>query len=80
MRTRALPVRILFFLVVPALAAPGVLRAGPVTLAKMLQSMVDLEGLCRPPQPGQACRQFSSYDRASTAPGKAGWFANGDAG
>jgi hypothetical protein len=51
-----------------------------VTVEGLLQEMVDMERLSVPPVPGLECDQQSSYDRASTAPDRPDWFANGDAG
>ena len=45
-----------------------------------LRQMVDLDRLPAFEAEGVTCRQFSSYDRASVAPDKPGWDANGDAG
>ena len=58
----------------PALAGPQ------VTVADLLREMVDMERLASAPEPGVDSDQWSSYDRASVAPDKDGWFANGDAG
>lgn len=51
-----------------------------VTVESLLREMVDMQRLATTPEPGVECDQWSSYDRASTAPDKDGWFANGDAG
>lgn len=65
-----------------ALAAPTV-RA-EITTGTLLAEMTDLDALTRFPDPPFTCRQFSSYDRKSTAPNQPeppleGWFANADA-
>lgn len=53
----------------------------PVTTASLLREMTDLKSLAQYPQPAFTCRQFSSYDRASTSPDDPNtWFANADAG
>jgi hypothetical protein len=52
--------------------------APPVTLDSLLQEMVDAESVARWPQPECTCKQASSYDRATVAPDKPGWFANND--
>lgn len=63
----------------PAAASP------PVTFPSLLNEMVDRDSAARWPDPAYTCKQFSSYDRASTEPGKLDakgrdtWFANGDA-
>lgn len=58
---------------------PG--EPGVVTLADLLDQMIDPEHMTRLPSPWQCSRQFSSYNRASVTPDdKAGWFANDDRG
>jgi hypothetical protein len=54
--------------------------AGKVTLDGLLRQMTDLSLLAEFPDPPYVSRQFSSYDRASEAPGKESWFANYDRG
>jgi hypothetical protein len=54
--------------------------AQTITLESLLREMVDMERLAAIPEPYYDSDQQSSYDRASTAPDKEGWFANGDAG
>jgi hypothetical protein len=54
--------------------------AGKVTLENLLRQMTDLSLLAEFPDPPYVTRQFSSYDRASEAPGKESWFANDDHG
>lgn len=52
-----------------------------VTLDSLIAEMTDLASLAEFPSPPYTCRQFSSYDRASTSPADAKtWFANADAG
>ena len=53
---------------------------GRITIEGLLREMVDMERLAKAPPPGLDCDQWSSYDRASVAPDKEGWFANGDCG
>ena len=63
------------------LLAAGVATAlgQAVTLDSLLDEMVGRDGLARMPVPAYTCRQFSSYDRASTSRNDvATWFANGD--
>lgn len=56
-------------------AAPG------VTFESLLREMVDRDAIARWPDPAYTCKQFSSYDRASTSPAdEKTWFANGDHG
>jgi hypothetical protein len=54
--------------------------AGKVTLESLLRQMTDLSLLAEFPDPPYVTRQFSSYDRASEAPGRETWFANDDHG
>ena len=49
-----------------------------VTLESLLGEMIDFAAVARWPQPEFTCRQASSYDRATVAPDKPGWFANSD--
>ena len=51
-----------------------------VTMESLLREMVDMARLARLPEIPYDCDQQSSYDRASVAPDRDGWFANGDAG
>ncbi|MDY7107047.1 MAG: glycoside hydrolase family 172 protein [Planctomycetota bacterium] len=61
--------------------APPVAGAADVTFDSLLEEMTDLAGLAEYPDPPFVCRQFSSYDRASTSPDdEETWFANRDAG
>ena len=55
----------------------------PVTFVSMLEEMTDLKVLAEVPSPKYNCKQFSSYDRASTNPddnSDTNWFANADCG
>jgi len=55
----------------------------PVTFVSMLEEMTDLKKLSEVPSPKYSCKQFSSYDRASTNPNDlsdTNWFANADCG
>ena len=64
-----------------ALAAPQSPAAGKkVTLESLLRQMTDLSLLAEFPDPPYITKQFSSYDRASEAPGHESWFANDDHG
>lgn len=51
-----------------------------VTFEGLLEELNDRAALARLPDPAYTCKQFSSYDRASKAPGDDSWFANADAG
>ena len=53
---------------------------GRVTIESLLREMVDMERLATASQRGYESDQQSSYDRASIAPDRDGWFANGDSG
>lgn len=53
-------------------------RNKAVTTAALLQEMTDRNVLAQYPEPYYECRQFSSYDRESVAPGEPGWYANRD--
>jgi hypothetical protein len=54
--------------------------ADKVTLENLLPQMTNLALLCEYPDPPYVTKQFSSYDRASEAPGSDSWFANADRG
>ncbi|MCX6929108.1 MAG: DUF2961 domain-containing protein [Verrucomicrobia bacterium] len=49
-----------------------------VTLESLLGEITDYGAIARWPQPEFNCKQASSYDRATVAPDKPGWFANND--
>ena len=52
-----------------------------ISLKSLLTDMTDLRRLTEFPSPTFTCKQFSSYDRASTTPDDPKtWFANGDSG
>ena len=68
-----------FLPVIPVLLA-GCTTTQPVSTRTLLAEMTDLAALAEFPAPPYTCRQFSSYDRASTTPADAKtWFANADA-
>jgi hypothetical protein len=67
-------------LLVASLALPSARAAEKVTLDGLLKQMTDLSLLAEYPDPPYVTKQFSSYDRASEAPGKESWFANADRG
>jgi hypothetical protein len=50
----------------------------PVTLSSLLEEITDRQNLTYFPEVTYSHRHFSSYDRASVAPGEPGWFANID--
>jgi hypothetical protein len=50
-----------------------------VDTRSLLNELVSYEAAAKWPQPAYSEKQASSYDRASIAPGKPGWFANADA-
>ena len=49
-----------------------------VSVKTLLEEMVDRDKLAQFPTPNYLCRQFSSYDRGSVAPGDVSWFSNSD--
>jgi len=71
-------------LLIPALCAQPAHAADreQLTYIDLINRLTDLERLATLPAPGEKCRQWSSYDRASKynrVSGKyVGWFANGD--
>jgi Protein of unknown function (DUF2961) len=67
-------------LFVLALALPPARAADKVALDGLLKQMTDLSQLAEYPDPLYVAKQFSSYDRASTAPGDETWYANADRG
>src|SRR5262245_1690506 len=59
--------------------ASGAWAGDAVTFRSLLKEMTDRDALARFPEPAYTCRQFASYDRASTGPDQPKtWFANGD--
>src|SRR5580704_103202 len=54
------------------------LAAEKVSLENLLPQMTNLKLLSEYPDPPFVTKQFSSYDRASVAPGSESWFANSD--
>ena len=76
MRTRSLSLALLAV----SLALPAARAADKVTLDDLLKQMTDLSKLAEYPDPPYVTKQFSSYDRASTAPGDDSWYANYDRG
>jgi hypothetical protein len=67
--------------VITIVLSTAAIQAETVTLESLLNEMVNRDRLARTPEPAYRCRQFSSYDRASTSPDKKEtWFANGDQG
>jgi len=64
-------------LIAASLAASG--RDAKLSLASsLLEEMTNYDAVARWPEPEFTCKQASSYDRASVAPDKPGWFANQD--
>ncbi|UCG60238.1 MAG: DUF2961 domain-containing protein, partial [Phycisphaerales bacterium] len=53
-------------------------ESNAITFESLLEEMVDRDRIARLPKPAYTCRQFSSYDRNSTEPGSATWWANWD--
>jgi len=52
--------------------------SGAITLESLLEEMVQRSSIARLPSPAYTCKQASSYDRNSTEPGSATWWANAD--
>jgi hypothetical protein len=78
--TRAGPKCPLFLVVVLGLLVAAA-AAQPVSTKTLLAEMANLAGMAEFPDPPYTCKQFSSYDRASTSPAdEKTWFANADAG
>lgn len=50
-----------------------------VDIRSLLKELISYDAAAKWPQPEYVEKQASSYDRASVAPGKPGWFANADA-
>jgi hypothetical protein len=75
---RLAPLAVLTLLL--GLTAADARAEGKVTLEGLLRQMTDLSQLAEFPDPPYVTKQFSSYDRASEAPGKESWFANSDRG
>ncbi len=52
--------------------------AQQIHLGTLLEGMTDRSKIAEFPSPEFLCKQCSSYNRESVAPGKPGWFANAD--
>lgn len=70
--------RLLAAVLLAGCAAAPPAPPAPVTLESLLREMVDRERLARRPDPACVCAEASSYDRATVAPDKPGWYANAD--
>ena len=74
--------RLLTVLALFAACASMTHAADKYTYIDLVRKLTDLEGLAVLPTPGEMCRQWSSYDRASRYDEKTGryldWGANGD--
>ena len=77
MKPRPSQPTILIAVLVGVLLAAVCARA-EVTLESLLQEMTNYAAVARWPKPEFTCKQASSYDRATVAPDKPGWFANSD--
>ncbi|MCL2119147.1 MAG: DUF2961 domain-containing protein [Planctomycetaceae bacterium] len=71
--------RLIFLTIALVLFFTAHLSAKDVSLESLLKEMTDRAAIAEFPDPYYTCKQASSYDRASVAPDKPGWFANGDA-
>lgn len=67
----------LALILVPLLASACGL-SDRVTTGTLYEEMIDMAGLAEFPEPAYETVQFSSYDRRSSIPGGAEWFANSD--
>ena len=74
-------IRLTGYVILAGWLAVSAAGATEITTATLLAEMTDLKAMAEFPEPAYTCRQFSSYDRASTSPADAKtWFANADAG
>jgi hypothetical protein len=80
MRAKTLLISAITGVAFPMEAAPKAPYFPPLNTATLLEEATDLPSMTRYPAPFCATKQFSSYDRASVAPDKPGWFANDDNG
>jgi len=71
--------RLFLLTIILALVCAGNLFAKDVSLESLLKEMTNRAAIAEFPDPFYTCKQASSYDRASVAADKPGWFANGDA-
>lgn len=69
--------KMIFWLMLALVALSSCSRR-TVTLESLLKEMADREAIARYPDPEYTLKQFSSYDRATVAPGDHTWFANWD--
>jgi Protein of unknown function (DUF2961) len=58
----------------------GLVSAAVITFPSLIREMASYDSVAGWPEPEFTCRQASSYDRATVAPDKPGWFANRDQG
>jgi hypothetical protein len=70
--------KIIFFILVVVITYACNTNADKVTFKSLLLEITDRDAMARFPLPEYSCKQFSSYDRASVAPDKPGWFGNWD--
>lgn len=66
-------------IVILLFAAGSIMAQNTISTETLLKDMINRDALARYPYPAYTCKQFSSYDRASTEKGLSSWFANGDA-
>ncbi len=57
---------------------PQACRTQEINLGTLLEDMIDRTKIAEFPSPEFLCKQCSSYDRETVAPGEPGWFANAD--
>ena len=70
--------RLLLFSGILCSGIAPILGGQTISITTLLDEMTNRDALARFPEPAFTCKQFSSYDRASVAKDKPGWFANSD--
>ncbi|MGN6181529.1 MAG: DUF2961 domain-containing protein, partial [Mucilaginibacter sp.] len=78
-RKKILIHKLLISLLIPLCFSNFSYAQSAVNLRSLLTEMVNYDEMARWPSIAYIEKQASSYDRASIAPGKPGWFANADA-
>ncbi|MCC6425313.1 MAG: DUF2961 domain-containing protein [Phycisphaerales bacterium] len=65
--------------IAPAQDTPAPPQTSAITTQSLLEELIDRDAIARFPSPAYTCKQFSSYDRASTTISNSEtWFANAD--
>ena len=68
----------MLFTIVTMAGVPKAAASEAVNLGSLLEAMVDRASVAEFPQPEFVCKQASSYNRRSRAPGDADWIVGGD--